>query len=73
MKPERIFLGKRLHWLLWAVIVAVLAWLGSESLHVRHFVPFLMIVLALAGASVLFLLATYRKGERITREPFDES
>ena len=72
MKLGEIFLGKPWHWLLWAVIVAVLYWLGSQSLHVRSFVPFLLILLALAGGSFLAVLWTYRKGERITREPFEE-
>ena len=67
-----IFLGKPWHWLLWAVIVAVLFWLGSHSLHVRSFVPFLLILLALAAGSVLLVVSSYRKGERITREPFEE-
>ena len=72
MKLGDVFLGKPVHWLLWAVIIAVLYWLGSESLHVRTFIPFLMILLVLAGASVLVVLATYRKGDRITREPFED-
>ncbi|MDJ0942936.1 MAG: hypothetical protein QNJ30_05710 [Kiloniellales bacterium] len=72
MKWGQVFLGKPVHWLLWAVIVAVLYWLGSESLHVRHFVPFLMVLIVLAGGSVLVVLSTYRKDDRITREPFDE-
>ena len=72
MKLGEIFLGKPWHWLLWAVIVAVLFWLGSQSLHVRSFVPFLLILLALAAGSVLLVIASHRKGERITREPFEE-
>ncbi len=72
MKLGRIFLGRPLHWLLWAGIVAVLYWLGSQSLHVRSFVPFLLVLIALAGVSVFVVLATYKKGERVTREPFEE-
>ncbi len=72
MKLGQVFLGKRVHWLLWAVIVAVLYWLGSESLHVKSFVPFLMVLILLAGGSILVVLSTYKKGDRITREPFDE-
>ena len=72
MKPGKIFLGKPVHWLLWAVIIAVLYWLGAHSLHVRSFVPFLMVLLALAGGAVLIVLATYKRGEHITREPFEE-
>ena len=72
MKLNQVFLGKPVHWLLWAVIVAVLYWLGSQSLHVRSFVPFLLILLALAAGSVLVVLATHKKGERVTRESFEE-
>ena len=72
MKLGEIFLGKPWHWLLWAVIVAVLFGLGSQSLHVRSFVPFLLILLALATGGVLLVVSSYRKGERITREPFEE-
>ena len=72
MKWGQVFLGKRVHWLLWAVIIAVLYWLGSQSFHVKSFVPFLMVLIVLAGVSVLVVLSTYRKGDRITREPFDE-
>jgi len=72
MKIGQVFLGKPVHWLLWAVIVAVLYWLGSQSLHVRNFVPFLLVLIALAGGSVLVVLATYKKGDHVTREPFEE-
>ncbi len=61
----------RYYWLLWAGIVATLAGLGYAKLHVRDFVIFLLILLGLAAVSVGVILATYRKGERITREPFD--
>ena len=72
MKLGEIFLGKPVHWLLWAAIVAVLYWLGSQSQHVRSFVPFLLILLALAAGGVLLVVSSHRKGERITREPFEE-
>ena len=72
MKLGEIFLGKPWHWLLWAVIIAVLFWLGSQSLHVRSFVPFLLTLLVLAAGSVLLVVSSYRKGERLTREPFEE-
>ena len=72
MKAGNVFLGKPVHWLLWAMIIVVLYWLGAKSQHVRSFVPFLFILIALAGGSVLAIWATYKKGERITREPFDQ-
>jgi uncharacterized membrane protein YdfJ with MMPL/SSD domain len=72
MKLRELFLGKPLHWLLWLVIIAVLYALGSDSLHVKRFIPFILTVLAMAAACVGIILATSRKGERITREPIDE-
>jgi len=64
-----IFIGPLRYWLLWPAIVAVLYLCGQQVMHVRHFVPFIFVVLALAAAAVLFVLATYRPGERVTREP----
>jgi preprotein translocase subunit SecY len=72
MRLGDIFLGKPLHWLLWGLVVVVLYALGSQSLHVKAFVPFVLVVLALAAGGVLVIFLTYRKGERITREPFEE-
>jgi len=69
---KSVFLGRPLYWLLWAVIVGGLDLLGSLRLHTRDFNLFILIVLALAAASVLIVVWTYRKGERVTREPFDE-
>ncbi len=69
---KRLFLGKALHWLLWVAIVAVLYLLGSLRLHTRDFNFFAVIVLALAAAAVLTIVLSYKKGERITRDPFEE-
>ncbi|MFQ5936720.1 MAG: hypothetical protein ACE5LB_09950 [Acidiferrobacterales bacterium] len=69
---RQIFLGKPLYWLPWGAIISTLVVLGSLRLHTRHFNLFIFIVLALAVASVLLVIITYKKGERITREPFEE-
>ncbi len=60
-----------LYWLLWAGILAVLAYLGYAKVHVREFIVFITVLLGLAIVSVAVILATYRQGDRITREPFD--
>lgn len=60
-----------LYWLLWAAILAVLAYLGWAKVHVREFIVFTTVLLGLALAAVAVIVATYRKGDRITREPFD--
>ncbi|MDH3912976.1 MAG: hypothetical protein OEU09_16940 [Rhodospirillales bacterium] len=69
---KTVFLGRPLYWLLWVVIVGALYLLGTLRLHTRDFNLFILIVLALAAASVLIVVWTYRKGERITREPFED-
>jgi hypothetical protein len=66
-----LFLGKPLHWLLWIVLIGVLYVLGANSFHVRHFIAFCLILLALSAACVIIIIAGYRDGERITREPFE--
>ena len=60
-----------LYWLLWAGILAVLAYLGYAKVHVREFIVFITVLLGLAVVAVAVILTTYRKGDRITREPFD--
>ena len=67
-----IFLGKPIHWLLWVVIFGVLFALGRNYFHTNNFNLFILVLVALSTACVLTIFATYRKGDRITREPFDE-
>ncbi len=69
---RHIFLGKPLYWLLWVAILGLLVALGAQGLHTRAFNLFSVIVLGATAAGVLIIVSTYRKGERITREPFDD-
>ncbi len=69
---RRIFLGPPAYWLIWIAVIAVLYLLGANGMHVRSFVPFMFAVLAIAAAAVLTIVITYRPGQRITREPFEE-
>jgi hypothetical protein len=69
---KEIFLGKPLYWLIWAVVLGLLYALGELRLHTRDFNLFILIVLALAAVSVFVIVSTYKKGERVTREPFEE-
>ena len=66
------FLGKPVYWALLPLMVVALAVMGWLHLHTSEFNTFIFLVLALATAVVLFIVVTYRKGERITREPFEE-
>lgn len=68
---QRLFLGKPLHWLIIAIDCAVLWWMGEARLHTRDFKQFLLILAILAAATVIAILLTTRRGDRVTREPID--
>ncbi len=70
---KEIFIGRPLHWLLWVMVLVVLFIAGKSQLHTTGFFAFISILAALAAVSVLTIVLTYRKGERITREPFDDT
>ena len=72
MKLKEIFLGKSWHWLLWVIIAVFLWWMGSESQHVRDFVPFSLKLLGLTVLCIGVVIATHKPGDRVTREPFEE-
>lgn len=73
MKVRDVFIGRARHWLVLVAVVAGLAALGSTSAHVRHFVPFVLGVLAIGVACVAAVLVGHRPDLRVTREPLDES
>lgn len=68
----RIFLGKPFHWLIFVIIMAVLAWLGFNLVQTRDFKFFLFILVALVAGSVFTIMLTTRKDEQVTREPFED-
>jgi hypothetical protein len=69
---RELFIGKPVHWLIWVVIVPVLFAMSRVYLQVRDFNVFLAVVGLLGTGAVLTVLLTSRKGERVTREPFDD-
>lgn len=71
MRLSDLFISRPVYWALWAAIIAVLAALGLNQQHVRDFVPFSFVVLALAAGAVAAIVLLCRPGERITREPID--
>ena len=74
MIPLRaIFLGRPSHWLLWIVLVAPLLAMGLRHLHVTAFPLFILAVLFLVAAALLWIVIGYRPGEAITREPFENA
>ena len=68
-----LFIGKPVHWLIWIVIVPVLFAMSRVYLQVRDFNLFLAVVACLGTGAVLTVLLTSRRGERVTREPFDDA
>ena len=69
---KKLFVGKPLHWLLIAIVLAVLYWLGSIQLHRLNYTAFLFALLGLAVASIAIVIVTTRRGEQVTREPFED-
>lgn len=67
-----LFLGKPLHWLLIVAIVALLYWFGATQFHRMDYPGFLFSMLGLSAAAVAIVVATSRRGDRITREPLDD-
>ncbi len=61
-----------LYWCLWALILGTLAYLGHTKMHVREFIVFIGVVAGVSALAIGVIVATYREGDRITREPFDE-
>lgn len=67
-----IFIGPLRHWLLLLAALVILWVMGTNQFHTTNFKLFL---LSLIGLSILLLASitlTYRKGERITRDPLDD-
>ena len=67
-----VFLGKPLHWLILAVILGVLWWMGDGRLQTRDFSLFIFILLGLAVGAVVIMRLSYRQGDRVTRDPFED-
>ena len=73
MKLREIFLGRPIHWAIWAFIVAVMLWMNKAHFHVLHFNYFSLALLGLSAAGLALFLVTSRADELITRDPFPEN
>jgi hypothetical protein len=69
---RKIFLGKPVHWLALVIIMAVLWWLGANFVQTRDYHLFLAALLAMTAGVVAVVILTTRKGEQVTREPFED-
>jgi hypothetical protein len=67
-----IFIGPLRHWLIFAATLGALWVMGAEQFHISHFKLFLVCLFALSIANLTAIVLTYRKGERITRDPLDD-
>lgn len=67
-----LFIGRPVHWLMVVAVGAALYWLGDRQFHRIDYTGFLFAVLGLAVFCVVFLRATHRRGERVTREPLED-
>lgn len=67
-----IFIGPLRHWLLLAAILLLLWVMGANQFHITHFKLFLAALFGLSVLTLLVILLTYRRGERITRDPPDD-
>ena len=69
---HNIFIGPLRHWLLMIVIFGVLWLMGANQFHTSHFSLFLLVLIGLSFGAITAIILTYRKGERITRDPLDD-
>ena len=54
------------------VIFGVLWLMGANQFHTSHFSLFLLVLIGLSFGAITAIILTYRKGERITRDPLDD-
>ena len=69
---KNLFIGKPLHWLIVALAIGGLYWLGAGQFHRVNYTGFLFVVIGIAATCVLIVLVTYRRGDRITRDPLED-
>lgn len=72
MSVKGLLVGKPLHWVMVAVAIGLLYWFGASQFHRVDYTGFLFALLGIAAACVAIVLVTYRRGDRITRQPLVE-
>ena len=70
---RNIFIGPIRHWTILAVIVAAVWYMGRQQFHITHYKLFTSTLLLLSLVAVGFVVWTYKRGERITRETITEN
>ena len=69
---RQIFIGPLRHWLVLIVVLGALWIMGTNQFHTSNFRIYLLVLIGLSVGAIAAIVLTYRKGERITREPLDE-
>lgn len=69
---RNIFIGPLRHWLLFATTLGILWVMGVNQFHTTNFRLFLLTLISLSIALLASIVLTYRKDERITRDPLDD-
>jgi hypothetical protein len=68
-----LFIGPLRHWLIFGTSLGLLWVMGANQFHTTNFKLFLICLIALSIGNLTGILLTYRKGERITRDPLDDA
>jgi hypothetical protein len=69
----RLFIGKPIHWIGLIAVLGVLAATGTSRLQVTSFNLHTAVIAACSAALLALILATARRGERVTRDPIPAS
>ena len=69
---RHIFIGPLRHWLIFTTSLGLLWVMGANQFHTTNFKLFLICLITLSIANLTAIVFTYRKGERITRDPLDD-
>jgi cytochrome b561 len=69
---KELFVGKPIHWIMIAVVIAVMYGFGAFQFHRVDYSLFLFAVFGLAAGCVIIVLVTYRRGNRITRDSLED-
>lgn len=67
-----IFIGPLRHWLILGSTLTILWVMGVNQFHTTNFKLFLICLIGLSILNLTAIILTYRKGERITRDPLNE-
>ncbi len=68
----KIFIGPLRYWAMLIIVVGTLWLMGRQQAHISDFKLYLLALAGLSAGAVAWVVITFRRGERITRESLDE-